>query len=163
MSNEKIRRWVYRAIGFLILCSIAWFLLLRESHHTEEYIKAEYFDTHRQALTNIVTYLCDKCGDSYIDMTDLPTVDNGSFGVPSEDTDAYRAYSSGVFEVMESAFPEIIYNNGKIQFISQKSGGFLVQDYVILAYCEDTAVIKDAPQNQLAEKHWSYYIIKGKD
>lgn len=163
MSNQKIRSWIYRAVALLILFGAAWFLLLRESLHTEEYIKSEYFSAHSQALETIVSYLCDKCGDQYIDITDLPTIDNRGFGVPSEDTPAYRAYSDGIFEVMETAFQEIIYDNGSVQFVSHKSGGFLVQDYVIVAYKEDDITVKKAPRTILSGEDWTYFVVKEKD
>ncbi len=69
MSNEKIRHWIYMAIGFLILCGGAWFLLLRESKLTEDYLKSDLMTPHWEELNAVVSYLTAKGGDSYYDIT----------------------------------------------------------------------------------------------
>ncbi len=163
MSNEKIRHWIYMAIGFLILCGGAWFLLLRESKLTEDYLKSDLMTPHWEELNAVVSYLTAKGGDSYYDITGVPTIDNAYFSVPTEDSDAYRSYNSAVIALMHSSFREIIYTNGSIRFVTPRSGGLMNNNYVILAYHEKTPLINNAPQSPLDQPDWSYYVVTEKE
>ena len=163
MSNAKIRHWIYLALGFLILCGGLWFLLLRDSKLTEDYLKTEIMDARWNELTAVVSYLSAKGGENLYDITGQPTIDNSYFGVPTEDSDEYRSYNSAVVGLMRTTFDEIIYEDGVFRFITPRSGGLLHSDYIVLAYRETAPTISNAPQNQLDEKNWSYYLITEKE
>ena len=163
MSNSKIRHWIYLAIGFLILCGAAWFLLLRDSKLTEDYVKTEIMGAKRKELTAVVSYLTEKGGEERYDIKGVPGIENSYFGVPTEDSDEYRSYNSAVIGLMRTEFEEIIYNGGTVRFITPRSGGLLHSDYMVLAYQETAPTISEAPQNKLDENDWSYYIITEKE
>ena len=163
MSNAKIRHWIYLAIGFLILCGGAWFLLLRDSKLTEDYLNNEILGTHSDDLNAVVSYLSAKGGENRYDLTDLPSIDNSYFGVPTEDSDEYRSYNSAVISLMRTTFDEIIYEDGSLRFITPRSGGLLHSDYLILAYNEDAPLISNAPQTPTEQKNWSYYLVTEKE
>lgn len=163
MSNAKIRHWIYLAIGFLILCGGAWFLLLRDSKLTEDYLNNEILGSHSDDLQAVVSYLSAKGGENRYDLTGLPNIDNAYFGVPTEDSDEYRSYNSAVISLMRTTFDEIIYENGSLRFITPRSGGLLHSDYLILAYNETAPLISDAPQTPTEQKNWSYYLVTEKE
>ena len=108
MSNSKIRKWVYSAVGFLILIAAAWFLLMRDSKLTADYLNTEIMGTQRSNLDTVISYLSAKGGENYYDINGLPNIDNGYFGVPTEDSDEYRNYNSAVIALMRTEFSEII-------------------------------------------------------
>lgn len=163
MSNSKIRKWVYSAIGFLILIAAAWFLLMRDSKLTADYLNTEIMGTQRSNLDTVISYLSAKGGENYYDINGLPNIDNGYFGVPTEDSDEYRNYNSAVIALMRTEFSEIIYRDGTFRFVTPRSGGLLHSDYLVLAYRETEPFISGAPQTPMQEKNWSYYIVTEKE
>ena len=122
MSNQKLRHWIYLAIGFLILASTAWWFLAHPSKLTDDYVKNEIFTVHRQAFDGVSDYLKKK--DIIADITAIPTVDN-PFGIPNEDSDACRAYNDGITELMHTEIAEVAYTGTAVQFTTNPSGGFL--------------------------------------
>ena len=156
MSNSKIRSWIYRAIAFLIAVGIAWFLLLRESTHTQETL-TDMYSLHQAALEKVSKYLLSKKAN--LDITDFPTIDN-DFNIPYEDSNAYRDFCEGIYELMESDFKEIIAEEDTIRFVTYKSGGFLVDNHAELVCGNAPIMISGAPRDVLADGNWYYYIIK---
>ena len=163
MSNAKLRHWIYLAAAFLILCGGAWFLLLRESKLTEDYLKTEIMGERRKDLDAVISYLSAKGGENRYAITDIPSIDNAYFSVPTEDSDEYRSYNSAVISLMRTTFDEIIYTNGTFRFITPRSGGLLHSDYLVLAYKETAPTISNAPQMMLSQPDWSYYIVTEKE
>lgn len=163
MSNAKIRHWIYLALGFLILCSGAWFLLLRESKLTEEYLETEIMPLYQKELDAVTAYLTEAGGENFYDINGVPGIDNSHFNVPTEDSDAYRSYNSAVITLLRTNFSEIIYQQGVIHFVTPRSGGLLHSDYMILAYHSNAPMLKGAPRTQLSQPEWSYYIVTEKD
>ncbi|MBR5364359.1 MAG: hypothetical protein IK134_13680 [Oscillospiraceae bacterium] len=155
MSNSKIRHWVYTAIGILILIGIAWFLLLRESKVTANSLSGVY-SAHQKAFENVASYLLDR--EAAVDITDLPTIDNG-FNIPVEQSDAYDAFSDGLYELMETEICEIIAAGDSVRFVTPKSGGILVQNHGELAVGNAPIAVYGAPRDVLTGK-WYYYIVK---
>ena len=156
MSNEKIRRWIYRAVAFLILVGIGWFLLLRESRNTKQTLN-EMYQAHQQAFEDCASYLLEK--DANVDITGLPTIDN-KYDIPYEDTKAYTRFMDGLYEVMETDIKEIAAANGCVRFVTYKSGGFLVQTKGAIACGDAPAFLSSTPRDVLNDSGWYYYIIK---
>ncbi len=163
MSNAKIRHWIYLALGFLIICGGLWYLLLRDSKLNEEYLENEIFAAHGTEIDTVISYLSEKGGANYYDITGQPNIDNSYFGVPTEDSDPYRAYNSAVVSLMRTTFEEITYSDGVFHFITGRSGGLLHSNYLIAAYNETAPLIEDAPQTPLDRKGWSYYLVTEKE
>ncbi len=163
MSNSKIRHWIYLALGFLIICGGLWFLLLRDSKLNEDYLKTEIFEKRGTELDAIISYLNEKGGENFYDIKGQPNIDNSYFGVPTEDSDAYRSYNSAVISLMRTVFDEITYQDGVFHFVTGKSGGLLHSDYMILAYQEKKPLIENAPQTPLDRQGWSYYLVTEKE
>lgn len=160
MSNAKIRAWIYRAIAFLILAGIAGFILIRPSKLTEDYIKNEIYSVHEQQFQDAADYLMAK--DVVATITELPSIDN-SFGIPREDSDAYRSCNEGICVVMRTAIEEIVSTGDSVQFITPKSGGMLNQEYVVIVCGEAPLMLHGAPRNTLSGSDWSYYIVTEKE
>lgn len=160
MSNEKIRTWIYRGIAVLILAGIAFFVLIRPSKLTENYIEQEIYSTRQQYFQDVADYLMAKKVVTTI--TGLPTIDE-HYGIPSEDTDAYRDCNEGIIMVMRSEIDEIVSTKTAVQFITPKSGGLLNREYVILMYGETPPTLHGAPRQTLNGEKWAYYIITEKE
>ena len=158
MSNKKIKSLIYTAIVILILAGVGWYLLLRPSKYTDDSVKA-LFTERREPMQTVAKYLREQKIDT--DITDIPTVDH-RFGIPVEDTDAYRAFNDAVITLMRTECSEIIANDGTVQFITPKSGGFLCPSYAILVHGEMPPVYLDAAQSDLGQQNWKYYIVTEK-
>ena len=156
MSNSKIRSWIYRAAAFLILVGIAWFFLLRESKISKDSL-AEIYSVHQNAFENVQSYLLSK--DADVDITDLPTIDN-SFNIPHDDSQAYRDFCDGLYELMETEVSEVIAQSGTVRFVTHSSGGLLVKNHAEIACGDAPITIKSAPRDTLTDGNWYYYIIK---
>lgn len=156
MPNSKIRHWVYLAIGFLILVSGAWFLLMRESKITEE-SASEIYSAHQKAFEDVASYLIAK--EANIDIAGIPTIDN-DYGIPYEQSQAYEAFCNGIYEIMGEDIREIIAEGDTVRFLTPKSGGFLVQTYLEIAAGNAPVSVNDAPRGTISGK-WYYYIVKG--
>ncbi len=163
MSNSKIRHWIYMALGFLILVGCAWFLLLRESKLSEQYLQSEIMAVRQDDLNAVISYLTEKGGESQYHITDLPSIDNSYFGVPNEDSDECRRYNDAVTSLMRTSFSEILYHDGAVRFVTPRSGGILNSNYIVLAYRETAPVLSGAPQTMLKQQDWSYYLITEKE
>lgn len=155
MSNEKIRHWIYMAIGFLILFSCGWYLLMHPSQVTKESLLDAY-NAQQQAFENVASYLASK--DISTDITDMPSVDN-HFGVPKEDSAAYENYNSGMVTLMQHDVREVIVNGSIVRFVLKKHGGFLVREYGVIASGDAPISLNGSPRDDLAEG-WYFYIMK---
>ena len=156
MSNAKIRHWIYVAIGFLILCGIGFFLLLRESKYSDA-SAPELFAAHESEYQEVVTYLRKK--EIYTDVKAVPTIDN-RYGIIPEDTEEYRAFYDAISRLMLEDVSEIVSTEECIQFRSPKSGGFLNQSYITFVYGDAPPMIGDAPRSEMAQKNWYYFLGK---
>ncbi|HAG13626.1 MAG TPA: hypothetical protein DCG49_07165 [Ruminococcus sp.] len=156
MSNSKIRHWIYCAIGFLILCSIGWFLLLRESAYSD-LTAADLFREHQQAYATTAAYLAEK--EIYAKIEGIPTIDN-RYGILPEDSDAYRNFNDALTELFRSAIAEAESTADVIYYRLPKSGGFLNQNYLVFAYGDAPPIYADAPRTALSADGWYYYLGK---
>lgn len=160
MSNAKIRIWIYRAIGFLILCGIAWFILLRAPKFTNDYIIEDLYTVQKESFQDVADYLMAKDVSTVI--TDLPTIDN-SLGIPREDSDAYRNCNEGIIVLKRVSIDKIVSDGTSVQFITPKSGGLLNQAYVVVVCGEAPPNMLGAPRYTLSANQWYYYIVTEKD
>lgn len=154
MSNAKIRSWVYRAIAFLILCGIAWYLLLHPSSYDENKAK-QIFNDHKAAFQTTVAYLIEK--DIETDILGFRTIDNG-YGIRSEDTKEFRAFAEALSELQQSEAVDSVHSHGGIiSFRTPSDGGFLAQNCAVLSY-KDDADKNAALGMPLPESKWFYEI-----
>ena len=156
MTNAKIRHWIYVALGFLILCGAAFFLLLRESSYSESNA-AEVYAAHEQAYQEVVSYLRKK--EILTDIKGIPTIDH-RYGILPEDTDEYRSFLDAVTELMNTDIKNIVSDEETVQFTTGKSGGFLNQNYLTFVYGDAPPTLSGAPRSEMPQKKWYYYLRK---
>ncbi len=159
MSNEKLRHWIYTAIFIALLGCGAWFFLLRDSGITQESV-AEILRAQEKSFADVADYLiAKKC---HADILDLPTIDNHGFGVPTEDTNEYRAYNDGLYKLMEKEGALTVHSDGSyVLFKFPAQGGLLTRQYFVIAKNADYRSIPGENPAQLTGD-WQYYIIEGK-
>lgn len=157
MTNAKIRHWIYVAIGFLILCGAAYFLLLRDSRYSDT-TAAGIFAEHQSAYAEVVSYMKKK--EIVTVVPEIPTIDH-RYGIVPEDTDPYRAFLDAMTELLNTDVDEIKSDEETVQFVLNKSGGLLINEQMIII-CGEAAppTIDSAPRSELPEKNWYYYIRK---
>ncbi|MBR5371573.1 MAG: hypothetical protein IK130_05090 [Oscillospiraceae bacterium] len=157
MSNAQIRSWVYRAIGILILCSIAWYFLIRPSNYDSDYA-SQYFKQRKTHMQNVAQYLIDKNIET--DVLDFPTIDN-RYGILSEDTNEFRACNSSITTLLENEIKSIHSHNGVVTFVSEDSGGVFLKSHIEYAYVPvpNDRISVGLP---LSESHWYYSIEESK-
>lgn len=160
MSNAKIRAWIFRAVVILILAGIGLFVLIHPSKLTEHYLKTELFSVFQEHFQDVADYLQAK--KTVTAITGLPTIDE-HYGIPSEDTDAYRDCNEGIIMLMRSEITEIVSTEKNVQFITPKSGGLLNQEYAVIVYGDAPPTLHGAPCNSLDGKKWFYYIVTEKE
>ena len=158
MSNAKIRAWVYRAIGFLILCGIAWFFLLRSSEYDADAAK-KIFSDHKANFQTVAEYMIDKKIET--DILGFRTIDN-SYGIRGEDTPEFKKFSAALSSLQQSqAIDSVHSHSGIVTFNTYSSGGMLVENHVELSYADDTET-KASLGSRLPEAHWFYSIEETK-
>ena len=157
MSNAKIRSWIYRALFILILCGIAWYFLMRPSSYDSAAAK-KIFEDHKGHFQDVANYLIEK--NIQTDVLDFPTIDN-RYGIYSEDTNEFRACNSGITALMNAEVKTIHSHNGVITFVTENSGGILLQNHVEITYVPkpDARTSLGLP---LSEAHWFYEIVETK-
>ena len=159
MSMQKLRHWIYTAIGILILIGAAWFLLLRSPGITKESIR-ETLNAQSTYYKAVADYLISK--DYNTEITDLPTIDH-SFGIKGEDTNAYRDFISAIEKLYEKEGKLIIRTDGNyVLFKHPAQGGLLSQAYFVIAVNADGHSLTGEQPASLGVGDWQYYNVEGK-
>ncbi|MCR5305357.1 MAG: hypothetical protein K6E36_02505 [Oscillospiraceae bacterium] len=158
MSKQKLRHWIYLAIFIAIAGAAAWYLLLHDANLTEEKIREEL--AGRQASYSAVAdYLIEK--GAAAEITGAVTAGR-TYGVPEEDSDAYRAFAGGVRVLTENNCVRIQSTGKAVLFYMKPQGGFLNQEYYILAKNAENATLANNQPNTLNDDGWKYYLAQGK-
>jgi hypothetical protein len=157
MSKQKLRHWIYVAIFIAMLGSLAWFLLMRDANITPEKIQEE-LSAQQDSFDAAADYLIEKDASALIDGA---VTAGRTYGVPEEDSNAYRAYAEGVRKVIEKDCVQIRSTGSAVLFVMKPQGGFLNREYYIIAKNADNSSLPGEYPVDLNKDGWKYYIIQG--
>ena len=158
MSKQKLRHWIYVAVFITLLGAFAWYLLLRDANITEESVRQEL--TAQQASFDAVAdYLLAKEAAALIDGA---VTAGRTYGVPEEDTNEYRAYAEGVRKVIDKDCVRIESTGKAVLFYMKALGGFLNQEYYIIAKNADNSTLANNQPVRLDSSGWGYYTAQGR-
>ncbi|MBQ5335627.1 MAG: hypothetical protein J6Z45_06740 [Oscillospiraceae bacterium] len=158
MSKQKLRHWIYVAIFIALAGSFVWFLLMRDANITPEKIQEE-LTAQQDSFDAVADYLIEKEASAIIDGA---VTAGRTYGVPEEDSNAYRAYSEGVRKVIEKDCVQIRSTGSAVLFVMKAQGGFLNQEHYIIAKNADNSSLPGEYPMELNSSGWKYYVLQGK-
>ena len=84
-----------------------------------------------------------------------------TFGVPEEDSNAYRAYANATRILTEDNCARIHSTGSAVLFYMKPQGGFLNREYYIIARNADGTTLADNQPAELDSGGWGYYTAQG--
>lgn len=157
MSKQKLRHWIYVAVFILLVGIFLWFLLLRDANITKEKVLEE-LNARKESYAAVSDYLLEK--GAAAEITGAVTAGR-TFGVPEEDSNAYRAYANATRILTEDNCARIHSTGSAVLFYMKPQGGFLNREYYIIARNADGTTLADNQPAELDSGGWGYYTAQG--
>ena len=146
------------ALVILVLVGgIAWFILLRPEVISQETVTQD-FQAHRKAYEDVAYYLQEK--KITTEITDIPLAGHSYEGVVFEDSDAYRAFMDGIYEIMCEDHDAIVSDGESVEFVYHSTGGKFVKLYGSVIYNGEKNV-EGKITVPLTTDGWHLYLAQG--
>lgn len=140
----------------VIVGGVGWFVLLRPEQVSNETLKQD-FAAHEKDYESVGTYLLKR--KITTEITDIAIADKPQEGIVYEDSDEYKAFMDGWYNLMQENHTAIRSDGTQVEFVYESTGGLLNRKYGAIIYNGKNEV-DGKTTVYLQKKGWHMYVTK---